>query len=295
MNGQREAFGPMAIRIQRLADRLYGKVRPENHVELQEFLAEIQDEEPAAIVQLLRRLDGIEIIDFDGRERIRLSAVGKTFYDQQCMPEVVLGLGYSDEKYSPAVVRLVLKKPDGVVVSGSGFFVDDPPSRIITNRHVLFRNEILQIENFNGEPISVGDLPKAFGPEDLDMAAIECVAPGNFVPLRIDWAPDSVRPLDEVLVLGYPYFGLHEPALHHAKGKIGSRPRRLAGVGQMVRDSLIISDAAAPGCSGGPVISTRGMVVGIIAGEVGAEGDAAGRQIFVSAIPSHYLREVFPR
>lgn len=295
MNGDHEGFAPRAARIQLLSDSLYRLAGAGNIVELNQILEQIRNEDPASIAQLLRKLDAMEIVDFDGMERIRLRVAGKTYYDEQCMAEVILGLNYSDEKYSSAVVRIVLRKPDGSAVSGTGFFVNDPPNHIVTNRHVVDGNTIVRIEDLNGRPVREGELPKVLGPEDLDIAAIECPIPRDLVPPRIDWTPNSVRPLDEVLVLGYPYVALHQPTLHHAKGKVGSRPRRLTGIGQEIRESLIISDVAAPGCSGGPVISIKGMVAGVIVGEVGVEGENMGRQIFVSAIPSHYLRELFQK
>jgi S1-C subfamily serine protease len=293
MNGNEEGFEKRAALIQRLADYLYGRVGPERAIDLRQVTDQLRDDNPEVLKQLLRKLDALEILEFDGRENIRLRIAGKNLYEKQCMPETILGLNYSDAKYSPAVVRIVVRKPDGVDVSGTGFFIADPPNSIITNRHVVFGNKILHIDNSAGQRVWEGELPSVLGPEDLDIAAIQCATPEDIMPIRIDWAADSVRPLDEVLVLGYPYVAFHEPALHHAKGKVGSRPRRLAGPGQEVRDSLIISDVAAPGCSGGPVISMEGRVVGIVAGEVGAEGENIGRQIFISVIPSHYLREVF--
>ena len=87
------------------------------------------------------------------------------------MPEVVLGFDYIDEKYRGAVVRVVVRKPNGDPAAGTGFFINDPPNHIVTNQHVA-ELEVIQIEDLDNNAFHHGDCPRISGPEDLDLAAI---------------------------------------------------------------------------------------------------------------------------
>jgi S1-C subfamily serine protease len=282
----------MAQNIVRLSDYLYADPREDNLVELTDVIRAFPQLCGAEVEQLLRRLDDSGIVEFDDRRQIiRLVPDGRLFQEQKCVPEVVLGLNYSDMRFSKAVVRIVVRKVNGDEGAGSGFFIADPPNLVITNRHVA-SNEIVQIEDLNNRVIFRGDPPKTLGPEDLDLAAITCQIPAEVVPIRIDWNHESARHLDPVLVFGYPYVANHEPALFHAEGTISMIARRL---GPVVRSSLIISDAAARGCSGGPVLSATGRAIGIVAREEEAQAEGNRNLVFLSAIPSYYLQEVVPR
>lgn len=223
---------------------------------------------------------------------VRLLGAGKSLYEQQCIPEMVLGLRYSKEKYRAAVVRIAVRHSNGEPAAGSGFFVEDPPNHIITNRHVVYKNTITHIEREDGEDIAGWQLPAILGPENLDLAAIKCPVPQNVTPIRIDWTRGAARELDEVLVMSYPYIALAKPALYPATGKVGTMVTLLTDD----RESLMISDVGAGGSSGGPVISVKGMVIGIVAREAETQVQGAGAaRILVSAIPSYYLGELFPR
>jgi len=74
------------------------------------------------------------------------------------------------------------------------------------------------------------------------LAAIECPMPDWFVPLRLEWDEGSVRPMDEVLVLGYPYVAQHQPALFHARGRIGMRAKRMSAPEKAIRESFMLTD-----------------------------------------------------
>jgi trypsin-like peptidase len=290
-----------ARQLARLADYLYGTPRPEIIVELADIIRAIDGLEGGRIEGLLHRLDVSGIVEFDDRrDRVRLVPDGKIIQELGCVPEVVLGFDYCDRKYAEAVVRIIVRKRDGDEGAGSGFFIADPPNHIVTNRHVAL-NTVIRIEDSGNRTIAEGDLPKIFGPDDLDLAAISCPTPANVAPIRIDWNHESGRPLDRVLVFGYPYVAFHEPALLHDQGSINMIARR---IGPTLRNSLIISSAVARGCSGGPIIHSTGMAIGIVAREEQVEAQEVEHaqgipnglepNRFISAIPSYYLREVFP-
>lgn len=134
MNGLHEAFGPLAARLQRLADLLYGQDYANNRVTFDQIAAALADENAEALRQSLRKLSAKELIYFDGQSNIELYGLGKYLRTAACVPEFVLGFDYIAEKYRDAVVRVVVRKPNGDPAAGSGFFINDPPDHILTNR-----------------------------------------------------------------------------------------------------------------------------------------------------------------
>lgn len=289
MNGLHEAFGPLAARLERLTDFLYGHDYPNNRVSFAQITAALSDENVEGLRQSLRRLNGKELIYFDGQNNVELYGLGKYLHAGECVSEFVLGFEYIAEKYRDAVVRVVVRKANGDPAAGSGFFINDPPNHIITNRHVA-ENEVTQIEDRDGHVVHAGDCPRILAPEDdLDLGAIQCEKPANVVPLKIAWSRGSLRPMAEVLVLGYPVVGGHLPGLHHGRGRIGQIAKQFSG-----NESIILTELTDAGGSGGPVINLEGMVVGIVSGQRIAQGAGLIQTVFVNAIPSDYLRQVLP-
>jgi S1-C subfamily serine protease len=283
-----EALLPL---IARLAAYLYGQGHRGTSFDRAEIVGALL-EDAASIDQALRRLNTAGIIEYDERrERIDLRPWGRYCHEHGCVTEVVFGLGYSDMKYAKAVVRIVFRLGNGDEAAGSGFFVADPVNCIITNRHVA-ENATIQVESMESEVLFRGPQATILGPEELDLAVIRCPLPDDVTPIRIDWDPQSARPLDPVLVLGYPYVANHEPALHHAQGVINMIARRMVPA---ERNSLIISDAAGRGCSGGPIINIKGMAVGVVAREEEAQREGAAPERFLSAIPILYIRDFLQR
>lgn len=289
MNGLPEAFGPLAARLERLTDFLYGQDYPNNRVSFAQITAALPDENVEALRQSLRKLNGKELIYFDGQNNVELYGLGKYLHAGGCVPEFVLGFEYVAEKYRDAVVRVVVRKANGDPAAGSGFFINDPPNHIITNRHVA-ENEVTQIEDRDGHVVHAGNCHRILAPEeDLDLGAIQCQQPANIVPLKIAWSRGSLRPMAEVLVLGYPLVGGHLPGLHHGRGRIGQIAKQFSGA-----ESIILTELTDAGGSGGPVINFEGMVVGIVSGQRIAQGAGPIQTVFVNAIPSDYLRQVLP-
>jgi hypothetical protein len=118
---------------------------------------------------------------------------------------------------------------------------------------------------------------------------IECGLPAGVEPFRIEWRENATRELDRVLVFGYQPFAGHRVGLLHARGEINAK---VAPLGEEWRVSLMISNIAASGCSGGPVVSESGNIVGVISrGNIFERGENDRRIDFVSAVLSCYLQE----
>jgi len=286
MSGLSEESTLVSGQVQSIADYLFGRPHSSDLIQLNDIASGTQIDK-TNLPRLLRKLETKEIIDIEG-QHVRLRGLGVSLHEERCIPEFVLGLPFCLEKYRAAVVRIVVGKVEGGEAAGTGFFVTAPPNRIITNRHVVFRRTIIRIENEHGEIIATGPLQAETGPENLDLAAIQFAAPPDVTPIPIDWARDSVRELDEVLVLSYPDIALTKPALYPATGRVGILGDLLIG-----RKSLMISGVASAGSSGGPIISEKGKAIAIVAREAESREEGATR-IFVGAIPSHYLAEIFP-
>jgi S1-C subfamily serine protease len=242
------------------------------------------------IHRLIARLVDRELIRFDrSRSSVSLTGLGKELNAQRCAAEFVLGLSYCRWKYEQAVVRIIVSSDDGGESAGSGFFVQDPPNRVVTNRHVVANRRIISINDKQGQKICDHGAQVVLGPSNLDLAFVECETPSNILPFRIDWRADAVDALDDVLVLGYPYIPLHQPELFAATGQVGMYASQLSSNS---RKSLIVTRIAAPGCSGGPVLGPNGLVVGIVEGEPQLKTSDGTQPSMLCAIPARYLREL---
>ncbi len=257
-------------------------------VSLDEVCANVCDVDPDS-ENLVDRLIDCELIRLDRRSNaVSLTGLGKAMSAQRCVPEFVLGPSYWRWRYDQAVVRVIVPGADGES-AGSGFFVDDPPNCVVTNRHVVADGKVISILDKTGRQICDHTAPVEFGPANLDLAIVRCETPSNILPLRIDWETDGVNALDEVLVLGYPYIPMHQPELFAATGQVGMYASQLAS-GK--RKSLILTRIAAPGCSGGPVIGPKGMVIGVVESEAQLKTADGILPSMLCALPAHYLREL---
>jgi serine protease DegQ len=148
------------------------------------------------------------------------------------------------------VVRIRNTECDAVGV-GSGFFVD--AATLVTNRHVANGAKQLEVERWNGEPLTATS--PSIDPE-VDLATIK-VAGAN---ASMHLAARDASPGDRVRAVGYPEAG----KITATAGRVieffdgATIDPELAG--RLMRTSTPIK----PGNSGGPVLDRRGEVVGVI-------------------------------
>lgn len=165
---------------------------------------------------------------------------------------------------------------------GSGLIVDAEGGYVLTNYHVVQNATRVNVQLSDGRLLR--DV-KVMGYDVLtDLALLKIEAEGL---VSASWGDsDDLEVGDWVLAIGNPY-GLDRTV---TVGIVSAKGRRGVAQGSIYQDFLQTDAAVNPGNSGGPLVNTRGQVVGINTAIIGQSFRGIS-----FAIPSAVAREVYQR
>ncbi|MFZ1291445.1 MAG: serine protease [Melioribacteraceae bacterium] len=210
------------------------------------------------IFRILNHHNMIEPYPYDDSinpQRMVITLLGEELLLKNKYLEVINGLKYIVDKWKSSVAKIYDSKEPGI---GTGFLIDS--NKLATAKHVVEQIKNIEIQ-FENDPIryQAGKIKLPTKTNDLDIAIIELNTPvKDKLPFSIS---NDYNLLDDVVILGYPPVPMSDDAYLVAnKGEISS----IITLYRNGIQHLIVSTLIRGGNSGGPIINSRGDVIGVV-------------------------------
>ncbi|MEV7429776.1 MULTISPECIES: MarP family serine protease [unclassified Nocardioides] len=194
------------------------------------------------------------------------NVVGTTFfprYLEPFAPERIVEVGPGPKRLlrdpdveaaQPSVLKIRGTNGCGRGIEGSGFLYAD--DRLMTNAHVVAGVAEPAVEL--GEDTVSAQV--VYYNSELDVAVL-ALDDGGLPVLDFD---EDAQPRDGVAILGYPQDGPYNVNPGRIRAEQRLRSPNIYGDGTVIREVFSLRGLVRPGNSGGPIVSSRGDVVGVV-------------------------------
>ncbi|HEV2083019.1 MAG TPA: trypsin-like peptidase domain-containing protein [Brevundimonas sp.] len=193
------------------------------------------------------------------------------------------------EKSLPAVVQVTtLGQSEGpssgsrdpkIIATGSGVIIDARQGIVVTNQHVVENGTKFTVDMLDGRLV---DATLIGADKSTDIAVLRIDAPNLMQVEIVD--SDTLRTGDVAFAVGYP-LGLDQTV---TMGVISGLNR--SGLGDAVEDYIQTDAAVNSGNSGGPLLDSRGRLIGINTSIL--SGGGGGNDGIAFAVPTRIMMVV---